>query len=264
MIFDAAPQLSPSCCPISVLHEFQSCFSHIVFSLLNQLTHRLNSFRRGAIESFPMAGQSECGPQGWAFNFQGEPYLDPIIDYTDPFALLEFDDVGGDDLWAGNQTPVLHGPISTGMDIFLGNDMWMQSLELDGINFCETNISNNMGRKSESHTNSSSSGLATPQTLPDSSVSPAQASCKPVPPLPRRPEKRTLEDCQMEFMGPKPATSEKRRRQPYEQQRRMEVGMIRQVGACIRCRLMKIPVRYACIPERIMDSFNTVRPRNAL
>lgn len=199
-----------------------------------------------------MADRSDFDHQGWEFNFQGQPYLDSTADYTDPFAFLEFDALTAGDLWVENLTPMLHGPISSGMDVFVGNDLWMETQPLlHDPNFRDTNNSNglnvtltySMDHKSESHTNSSTSGLATPLTPPESSVSPAQNVCNPVPSLPRRPKKRPIADYQLEFMGPAPLQAEKRRRQPYETQRRMEVGMIRQVGACIRCKIMKTPVR---------------------
>ena len=221
------------------------------------LLNRSNNCRKTSSRiPFSMASHSEYGHQGWDFNFQGQDYLDPIDDYTDlfPFARLEFDDLDAGDSWTENQSPLLHGPISSGMDILFGNGLWVgqEALAFHGPNICETDISDNidmalsyqMGHKSESHTNSSSSGLTTPSNLAESSISPTQVSCKPVPPLPKRPKKRTLEDCQSEFMGPNPVSGERRRRRPYEQKRRIEVGMTRQVGACIRCKIMKTPVRY--------------------
>jgi hypothetical protein len=202
---------------------------------------------------FPMVDQSNFNHQGWNFNFQGQPYVEPATGYTDPFPFLDFGDLATGDLLAENETPLLHGPITSGMDIFLGNDLWMdnQPFTVHDPNFCNMNISNDlnvalsydMRPKSEFHTNSSSSGLATPLTPPESSISPAQAACKPVASLPRVPKKRRMEDYQLEFMGPEPVQAEKRRRQPYKTDRRMEVGWIRQVGACIRCKIMKTPVR---------------------
>jgi hypothetical protein len=205
-----------------------------------------------------MADQWEYGPQDWGFNFMGEPYQDPMTDF--PF--LDFDELAAGDMWTENQSPTLHGAASSGMDIF-GSDLWMenQSLLLHDPSFRETNISNGldmtlsykMGPKSESHTNSSS-GLATPSTAPENSISPIQRNALPVPPLPRRPKKRRLEDYQSEFMGPEPVQNERRRR-PYQEERRMEVGMVRQVGACIRCKIMKTPVSQPPHSREGIDSY---------
>ena len=205
-----------------------------------------------------MADQSGHGPQGWDFNFPGEFYLDPTACPTDPFAFIDLDNLFTSELGVDSNTPFLHGPISSGMDLFLGNDMWMGSLPTaPHNNFDEINISNDLdmtlsyqaGHKSNSHTNSSSSGMVTPLTSPGSSLFPGQATYQPVPPLPKKPKKRRIEEFQSEFMGPQPVVSDKPRRRPYRDERRKEVGMVRQVGACIRCRLMKTPVSRIRLPD---------------
>ena len=216
-----------------------------------------------------MADQSENRSQGWDFNFPAEFFMDPI---ADPFSLLQVDNLFTDELWADSQTPLLHGPISSGMDL-LGNGVWMDSQfsSLDGNNVHEINISDGldvalscqMGFKSEYQTNSSSSGLATPLTPAESLISTAQV--KPVPPpRPKRPKKRRLEDYQSEFMGPEPEQTERRRRQPYEEERRVQVGMIRQAGACVRCKIMKTPVRYLLLLRENLDLLHIVQFWNAL
>ena len=213
-----------------------------------------------------MADQSDHGPQRWDFNFPGEFYLDPMADPTNPFSFIDIDNLFTGELWVDSHTSSLHGPISSGMDLFLGNGIWMGSPPTvpRNTNFDEMNISNDldvtlsyeMGHKSNSHTNSSSSGLATPLTLPESSTFPTQATCQPVPPLPKRSKKRRIEDFQSEFMGPQPFVNDKRRRQPYKTERRMEVGMVRQVGACIRCRIMKTPVSRVWLPDWKLNLFH--------
>ena len=197
-----------------------------------------------------MADRFESG-QGWAFNFHGEPYLDPVVDYTDPFAFPEFADLTFDILWAENQRPIPHCPIS--MDLFSGSDLQMegQTLALHESNFNEMKISGdinvslsyNMILNSGSQTNSSTSGMVTPSTLPESSVSPFRNCSMQALPLPVTSKRSRPEDYQSEFMGPEPVAPEKRRRRAYQTGRKMEVGMIRQIGACVRCKIMKTPVR---------------------
>ena len=198
-----------------------------------------------------MANQSNFDHEEWGFNFQGQPYLEPIPEYPDPFAFPDFYNGDGGELWVGNGTSTMHGPISSGMDTFFGNDIWMDSQPLvlgrpiavdrEVTNDLKVAFSYHMGSKSESNTNSSSSGLATPLNSTEPSISPAQMASEPLAPLLERRKKRRMEDYQLEFMGPQPVQNEKRRRQPYQTMRRIEVGMIRQLGACIRCKIMKTP-----------------------
>ena len=54
---------------------------------------------------------------------------------------------------------------------------------------------------------------------------------------------KNLEDCLFEFEGPKPSNTSKKRRKPFSNKRRREVGQVRRAGACIRCRITKTPVR---------------------
>ena len=194
----------------------------------------------------------------WDWSF----YQDPIADFT----FLDFVELAAGDLWTESQNPPLHGATSSGLDIF-SSDLWMhsQSVLLHDPSFRETHISNSldmtfsytMGPKSESHTDSSS-GLATPSTTLKNSISPTQRNALPVPPLPSRPKKRKVEDYQSEFIGPEPLQNERRRR-PYEKERRREVGMVRRVGACVRCKIMKTPVRQLPYPRKCIDSY----PRSA-
>jgi hypothetical protein len=236
---------------------------HVLSSIKSYLS-RIKVLENCSVSS--MADQSDHGPQGWDFNFPGEFYLDPMADPANPFAFIDIDHLFTGELWVDSHTPFLHCPISSSMDLFLDNGMWMGSPPTapHSTNFNEINISNDldmtlsyqMDHKSDSHTNSSSSGLATPLTPPDPSSFPTQATCQPVSPLPKRPKKRRIEDFQSEFMGPQPVVPDKRRRQPYKNERRMEVGMVRQVGACIRCRIMKTPVSRIWLPDWGLNLFH--------
>lgn len=199
-----------------------------------------------------MADQSSFNHRGLEFNFQGQPYLDIIADYTDSFEFPEFDAPTASELWVENPPPMLHDPTSSVMGLFLGNDLWMETdLFSHRPNSSDESISNdlnvtlsyNMGHQPESHTNSSTSGLVTTLAPPESSISPTQVEDKLRSPLPSMSKRRRIEDYQIEFMGPEPVQTEKRRRQPYKTpERRMAVGKIRALGACVRCKIMKTPV----------------------
>ena len=203
-----------------------------------------------------MARQSHFDHQGWFLNFSGQPYLESIADYADPFALLEYENFDASELRAQNEIPILHEPISAGMDFLLSNDSFMlpQQLNLPKPNLLEMNTSDSvnvtllyeMGYKFESRTTSSLSGQATSFNTAQFPSSLVQGTCPPGPSLPRRPKRERMEDYQLEFMGPQPVQTEKRRRQPYQTERRMEVGLVRQLGACIRCKIMKT----SCSPGR--------------
>lgn len=59
---------------------------------------------------------------------------------------------------------------------------------------------------------------------------------------PRRPEKRSFEDCLSEFVGTEPVVKGTKRRERYSTEDRKKVDQVRKAGACIRCKLMKTPV----------------------
>jgi hypothetical protein len=61
---------------------------------------------------------------------------------------------------------------------------------------------------------------------------------------PRRPEKRSFEDCLSEFVGTEPVVKGAKRRERYSTENRKKVDQVRKAGACIRCKLMKTPVSH--------------------
>jgi hypothetical protein len=54
--------------------------------------------------------------------------------------------------------------------------------------------------------------------------------------------KRRFEECLFEFEGTRPAPSNSNRRKAFSNEGRKKVGRVRQAGACVRCRIMKISV----------------------
>jgi hypothetical protein len=63
-------------------------------------------------------------------------------------------------------------------------------------------------------------------------------------PSPRRPEKRSFEDCLSEFVGTEPVVKGAKRRERYSTEDRKKVDQVRKAGACIRCKLLKTPVSH--------------------
>ncbi len=61
---------------------------------------------------------------------------------------------------------------------------------------------------------------------------------------PRRPEKRSFEDCLSEFVGTEPVVKGTKCRKRYSTEDRKKVDQVRKAGACIRCKLMKTPVSH--------------------
>jgi hypothetical protein len=188
------------------------------------------------------------GLHGEDFAFPSECFLD-----ADPFSLFDFDNLFNDQIWAGIQTPRLNGPTASGIDLSLDNRAWLDSepsafnmLDMNNVSISDgldVSLSYQIGHKPDFLSTSSSSGLATPFTSTEPSPgSSIQTTSQLLPPSPRQSRKRRIEDFQSEFMGPQPAGVDKRRRQPFKSQRRLEVGAVRKAGACIRCRVMKTPV----------------------
>jgi len=54
--------------------------------------------------------------------------------------------------------------------------------------------------------------------------------------------KRTFEECLFEFETSCPADLNSKRRKVFSSERRNKVRQVRKVGACVRCRIMKISV----------------------
>ena len=63
-------------------------------------------------------------------------------------------------------------------------------------------------------------------------------------PSPRRPEKRSFEDCLSEFVGTEPVVKGAKGRERYSTEDRKKVDQVRKAGACIRCKLLKTPVSH--------------------
>jgi hypothetical protein len=61
---------------------------------------------------------------------------------------------------------------------------------------------------------------------------------------PRRPEKRRFEEYISEFVGTESVDKGSKHRKRYSTEDRKKVDQVRKAGACIRCRLMKIPVSH--------------------
>jgi hypothetical protein len=72
---------------------------------------------------------------------------------------------------------------------------------------------------------------------------------------PRWPEKRRFEECLSEFVGTESVDKGTKRRRRYSTENKKKVNQVRKAGACIRCKLMKTPVRH--LGTHLRRKFNT-------